>query len=252
MDNWQSSNKPIYIYCPKCKNLAWIVDEHSKHIENSPVDYIKIDGVFVVENFISQQEEEDLIKAIDTSKRWAPSQEGRAKQDYGPRISFLKKKVSVGDFNGFPSFANSIFNRMQADHANQFREFIPVEFCILEYTPDRGSYIRPHYDDKWIWGDRLVTVNLLSKTYLRLTKEFNIPPYEIVIQMPARSLIVISGEARYDWYHSINSYDIKTRRIAMTWREFGEDILREEEHRDFVNQVLTIANQNQVDMRPPF
>lgn len=213
------------------------------HNENSGVDSVAIDGVTVISDFISQEEENLLIQTIDTIKPWIESQEGRRKQDYGPKVNFLKRKVSVGNFGGFPDFSVSLIERMLTRYHKLFHNLIPVEFCILEYTPERGSYIRPHYDDFWIWGDRLLTVNLLSETALRLTKEFRIPPYEILIRMPARSLVVIQGEARYDWHHGINRYDIKSRRIAMTWREFSEEIVKDEEYKDFVAEVFSIAKQ---------
>lgn len=237
------SQKPIYIFCPKCGDRAWINELHGLHNEGAKIDSVSIGGVHVIKDFISEDEEERLVKLIDTKKPWVTSQEGRRKQDYGPKVSFLKRKVSVGDFGGFPQFAVNLFERMSIEHQDLMADFVPVEFCILEYTQERGSYIRPHYDDMWIWGDRLVTVNLLSATALRLTREFKIPPYEIVIKMPARSLVVIKGEARYDWHHSINRYDIKSRRIAMTWREFSDEIIRDEEYRDFVTQVFQLANQ---------
>ena len=197
----------------------------------------------MIENFITEDEERQLVQLVDTRKPWVDSQEGRRKQDYGPKVSFLKKKASVGNFGGFPDFAVKLSARMQSNHPELMHDFIPVEYCILEYTPERASYIRPHYDDMWVWGDRLITLNMLSETYLRLTKEFKIPPYEIVIRMPRRSLIVVQGEARYDWHHSINRYDIKSRRIAMTWREFSDEILNDVEYREFVTQVFSIASQ---------
>lgn len=235
------STKPIYIFCPDCGDKAWIQNCHSLHNEISGIDKIDIGGVFLVKDFISTEEEKQLVSSIDTSSPWVPSQEGRAKQDYGPKVSFLKRKVSLGNFAGFPNFANSLFHRMQINYPDLFNDFVPVEFCLLEYTPERGSYIRPHFDDKWIWGDRLITINLLSDTILRLTREFNIPPYEIAINMPARSLLVLKGEARYDWHHSINRYDIRARRIAMTWREFSTEIVEEKEHHDFIEEVFSTA-----------
>lgn len=242
MTQW-TSQKPVYFFCPICGDRAWRDEDHQLHYTESGVDSVNIGGVTVITDFIDEREEKLLVQLIDTHKPWTPSQEGRAKQDYGPKISFLKRKVSVGDFAGFPEFANNLFTRMQTIQDQLLDDFVPVEFCILEYTPERGSYIRPHYDDKWIWGDRLITVNLLSETILRLTREYKIPPYEILIKMPARSLIVIQGEARYDWHHSISRYDIKARRIAMTWREFSEEIMRDEEYRDFVTDVISIASQ---------
>jgi alkylated DNA repair protein alkB family protein 4 len=242
MNEWKSQ-KPIYIFCPLCGDKAWIIELHELHKEGTNVDSVDIGGVHVIEDFVTTEEEQQLVRTIDTRKPWTPSQEGRRKQDYGPKVSFLKRKVSVGDFGGFPNFAVNLFKRMSTRYPDLLNDFVPVEFCLLEYTPERGSYIRPHYDDKWIWGDRLITVNLLSETCLRLTREYKIPPYEIIIKMPARSLIVIRGEARYEWHHSINRYDIKSRRIAMTWREFGDEIVKDEEYKDFVMEVFQLANQ---------
>lgn len=237
------SQKPIYIFCPICGDKAWIVESHELHNDGTNVDSVSIGGVHVIKDFVKEEEERQLVELIDTKRPWVSSQEGRRKQDYGPKVSFLKRKVSVGDFGGFPRFAVNLFERMSIKHQDLMNNFVPVEFCILEYTPERGSYIRPHYDDMWIWGDRLITVNLLSETALRLTREFKIPPYEIIVKMPARSLIVVKGEARYDWHHSINRYDIKSRRIAMTWREFSEEIINDVEHRDFVSEVFQLADQ---------
>lgn len=242
MSEWKSE-KPVYIYCPECGDKAWIKDAHNLHHKDSDVDSVDIHGVTVCADFINVSEESVLVKIIDTHKPWTPSQEGRNKQDYGPRVSFLKQKVSVGDFAGFPDYAVDLFGRMQERCDSLLGDFVPVEFCILEYTPERGSYIRPHFDDKWIWGDRLLTVNLLSETNLRLTREFNMPPYEIIIRMPARSLLVLRGSARYDWHHSIRRYDIKARRIALTWRNFSKDFLRDEYYKDFVAEVTNRASQ---------
>lgn len=54
----------------------------------------------------------------------------------------------------------------QSDEIEELRGFMPVELCNLDYSPERGSAIDPHMDDDWIWGERLVTLNLLSPTYL--------------------------------------------------------------------------------------
>lgn len=50
----------------------------------------------------------------------------------------------------------------------ELSDFDPVELCNLEYTPERGSSIDAHVDDFWLWGERLVTVNLNSTTVLTL------------------------------------------------------------------------------------
>ncbi|KYK68389.1 hypothetical protein TGPRC2_246140 [Toxoplasma gondii TgCatPRC2] len=53
-----------------------------------------------------------------------------------------------------------------AFRAELLANFQPVELCLLEYVPDRGSHIEEHFDDFWLWGPRLVTFNLASSTIL--------------------------------------------------------------------------------------
>lgn len=93
----------------------------------------------------------------------------------------------------------------------------------------RGASIDPHIDDCWIWGERIVTVNVLGDSVLTMTpyhgpiKRYNldcVPNYNnsilkndvcdntqtvdindnIVVRlpMPARSLMILYGPARYD------------------------------------------------------
>jgi alkylated DNA repair protein alkB family protein 4 len=88
-------------------------------------------------------------------------------QDYGPKVNFKRQKVKLGSFNGLPPFSAGLVKRMQQQsEMEELRGFTPVELCNLDYSPERGSAIDPHMDDEWIWGERLVTLNLLSPTYL--------------------------------------------------------------------------------------
>ncbi|XP_069471071.1 alpha-ketoglutarate-dependent dioxygenase alkB homolog 4 isoform X2 [Ambystoma mexicanum] len=98
---------------------------------------------------------------------WKISQSGRRKQDYGPNVNFKKQKVKVGRFSGLPSFSRDIVRRMN-EHA-ALQGFQPVEQCNLDYNPQRGSAIDPHFDDWWLWGERLVTLNLLAETLLTMS-----------------------------------------------------------------------------------
>ena len=44
--------------------------------------------------------------------------------------------------------------------------YCPVEQCSIEYRPETGASIEPHIDDCWVWGERIVQLNLLSSTFL--------------------------------------------------------------------------------------
>ncbi len=120
------------------------------------------------------------------------------------------------------------------------KDFLPVELCNLEYVPDRGSAIDPHFDDFWLWGERLVTLNLLSETVLTMTHDDH-PNIEVAIVIPPRSLIVVYGPARYEWKHGIKRQDIKARRLAMTFREFTPEFMTGGEQEKVGKEVLDTA-----------
>ncbi|XP_048468587.1 alpha-ketoglutarate-dependent dioxygenase alkB homolog 4 isoform X1 [Rhincodon typus] len=101
------------------------------------------------------------------SDEWKPSQSGRKKQDYGPKVNFKKHKLKVGSFSGLPSFSRLLLNRMM--RYPLLKSFLPVEQCNLDYRPERGSAIDSHFDDWWLWGERLVSLNLLSETILSMS-----------------------------------------------------------------------------------
>ena len=173
-------------------------------------------------------------------------------------------------------------------NVTSLNDFRCVELCNLCYEPDRGAAIDPHKDDEWLWGERLVTLNLLSDTaYCMLhesaatdtseqqqvqktvssneqssplpcfsspiscidiqassfssktdlksfssvkspiitVSESQLSDVMIRIPLPRRSLVIIAGDARYTWLHSIRSEDIQSRRIGITFRELSSEFM---------------------------
>ncbi|XP_007894648.1 alpha-ketoglutarate-dependent dioxygenase alkB homolog 4 [Callorhinchus milii] len=125
-------------------------------------------GVYLLDNFVSEEEETQLVDMMDRDE-WKSSQSGRKKQDYGPKVNFKKRKLKTGCFNGLPSFSHQLVNRMLK--CPVLKDFLPVEQCNLDYRPERGSSIDPHFDDWWLWGERLVSVNLLADTTLSMSRD---------------------------------------------------------------------------------
>ncbi|VDO73249.1 unnamed protein product [Schistosoma margrebowiei] len=192
------------------------------------------------------------------------------KQDYGPKVNFKRQKVHIGGFAGLPAYSRFLitrYNDLIRESKSLRPEFLPVELCNLEYKSDRGACIVPHYDDSWLWGDRLVTVNLSGATYLT----FTLPTTDVVdginhefkrvqsyvpnicrgsfcvrVLLDRRSLVVVSGPARYIWQHEIRRSDIPIRRIAMTFRELSSTFSPESgnmtDEQKFGKKLLEIAS----------
>ncbi|KFP74950.1 Alpha-ketoglutarate-dependent dioxygenase alkB 4, partial [Apaloderma vittatum] len=149
-----------FTYCP-AMGLA-IGNEHSEFSGWA----FPFPGVFLAEEFISEDEESEMVELMDRDD-WKPSQSGRKKQDYGPKVNFKKRRLKAGSFTGLPSFSEKIVARLKA--CPVLGSFLPVEQCNLDYVPERGSAIDPHFDDWWLWGERLVSLNLLSRTVLSMS-----------------------------------------------------------------------------------
>lgn len=108
--------------------------------------------------------------------------------------------------------------------SRELADFMPVEVCHLEYCSKRGSSIDPHIDDTWLWGERLVTLNLLSSSILTLSNDSN-SRMVFQIPMPRKSLLVLQGKARYIWKHAIERRNIDDIRLAVTFRELSDEFI---------------------------
>ena len=236
-----------FTFCAECGTKAWLnLPHHSSHTAADETRCIIIRGIDLFEEVISPEEEADIVAKMDASD-WVNSQSGRRKQDYGPRVNFKKKKLNSGSFKGLPAYVRGVWERMQQD-LKVLSNFMPIELCNLEYDQSRGSSIDPHFDDFWVWGERLVTLNYLSDTTLTLTRPQGtecdaLREVEVRIRMRRRSLLVLSSDARTEWMHCIKREDIRGRRIATTWRELSPEFLPGGERYERVGrQILTIGS----------
>jgi len=237
----------IYWYCPTCSNIYQ--GDVSKTVgtsnniewcelhQDSPTQLLEtIKGIYVEKDFITPDEERYLVEEIN-KEEWKLSQSGRKKQDFGPKVNFKRRKVKSQCFTGLPSYSKFLTERIH--QLDLLSSFIPVELCNLEYTPERGSSIDPHIDDTWLWGEHLVTINLLSTTILTLTKQ----DYQNEIQIPisARSLLVLHDDARYKWMHSIKPLHITCKRMALTLRNLSDEFGTTGVNKHIGDEIIDIA-----------
>ena len=151
------------IFCPMCRHL------HDPMDGRPHVCFQGLGGVFsgveLHSDFISVEEEHQLIGDLD-QMTWDVSQSGRRKQNFGPKANFKRRKVKLGSFEGFPATTKFIQDRFKS--VPSLEDYKTVEQCSIEYRPETGARIDPHIDDCWIWGERIVQLNLLSDSVLTL------------------------------------------------------------------------------------
>jgi alkylated DNA repair protein alkB family protein 4 len=103
----------------------------------------------------------------------------------------------------------------------------------LEYKEEEGSGIDPHFDDFWLWGERIVGISLLEDTTMTFYKTFehqidhlDVKVYiEIEVPLPAGSVYLMTKSSRFEWQHGINKKHIKGRRMVTTFRELTHELL---------------------------
>ncbi|XP_062844927.1 alpha-ketoglutarate-dependent dioxygenase alkB homolog 4 [Trichomycterus rosablanca] len=212
-------------------------------VEGGDQEAFPFPGVFVWENFVSDDEERELVSRMDQDE-WRESQSGRRKQDFGPKVNFKKQRIRLGDFTGLPFISSVLVDRMSKDPL--LAGFHPVEQCNLEYTPERGSAIDPHLDDSWLWGERLVTLNLLSDTVVTMSLDqgwgnMDDGEVRVDVNLPRRALILLHGEARHRWKHAIHREHVQRRRVCSTFRELSSDFLCGGENEKVGSELLDVA-----------
>ena len=240
-------------------------------------DASDVPGLFILRDAITEEEENECISYFDgtlekddsawkSSQRlkngqinqeeemlteptpgWKLSQSGRRKQDFGPKINFLKKKIKVDNScRAVPPFLREILRRVSRSYADSkdrtlsvLDGFNPIEMVALEYEQNRGSHIEPHLDDVWAWGPRIVGISLLSDSHMLFIKKDNHGAEEVVkVSLPARSAYVMSGDSRYKWLHAISPSLVTSRRISLTFREMSDAVIKE--HKDVCDRLYTL------------
>lgn len=259
----------LFIYCINCdksirvnesirKFLIEYLDQKITKIPclcNDQINFVKISGIYIQENFITYDEEQFLLSEINKSK-WIESQSGRFKQDFGPKANFKQKKLKYSTFTGLPFYSQFLIKRLQSCSFEAIRNFVPVELCNLRYEASRGACIEPHFDDFWLWGDRLITFNLLENTFLTLkpSKQVNesLIDCQVLLPMSRYSLIALTDDARFKWMHGIKKGHIKNCRQAITIRELTNEFKNDATQGVYLERLALTFNGTSIGMIEDF
>jgi alkylated DNA repair dioxygenase AlkB len=178
-----------------------------------------IPGLRYIPNFITEDEEFELVRAID-EQPWLPALKRRT-QHYGYKYDYTKRTIdsssSLGDLPDWVGFFSSLL------FEQELFEEKPNQVIVNEYMPGQG--IGPHIDST-AFGKTVASLSLLSSIEMHFEKYGGLKTSDLWLE-PA-SLLVLKGPARYDWKHSIPARNIdligdggkmiRARRISLTFR----------------------------------
>ncbi len=180
---------------------------------------MSIAGLIYIPDFITECEEQYLLETID-KQTWLADIRRRV-QHYGYKYDYTRKLVDQSLFLGpLPEWVNAFTDKLVEDKWFDKR---PDQVIVNEYEPGQG--ISRHVDCVPCFGDTIASVSLGSTCMMQFEQSSSSRKGSIMLA--PRSLLVLKGEARYDWMHSIparkeDEYNFekfpRQRRVSLTFR----------------------------------
>lgn len=215
------------------------------------------EGVFVLENFLSKDEADALLKEIERSP-FLSSQSGKQKQHYGPKVNFNKRRLNASSFEGLPAYCADLNRRLhdrvssdpQATIAlrSAIENFEPTDVFVLRYHQEESSNLDFHLDDTFAYGEVILDLSLESDavmTFYRDRPDGEVPPVApqtvqpacVRVPLPARSLLILYGAARYRWEHALLADDVFDQRTSLTIRTLGPELAETDQGKDVLQRA---------------
>lgn len=175
----------------------------------------EIAGLKYIQDYITTEQEEALIKIID-EQNWMINLKRRV-QHYGYEYDYKSKNVSTKFLGALPIWLSRICQNL---YNSGIFDTLPDQVIINEYQAGQG--ISPHIDCIPCFGETICSLSLGSACIMDFIEAVKIP-----ILLEPRSLICIKGDARFKWKHGIaqRKQDIflgtripRKRRISLTFR----------------------------------
>lgn len=187
---------------------------------NTQSSEMTIPGLSYIPEYISQQEEVELIRTID-AQPWITELKRRV-QHYGYRYDYKARSVTPESYLGpLPEWLSLSADRLCA--GGLFPQ-LPDQAIINEYEPGQG--IAPHIDCVPCFTDTIASLSLGSTCVMEFTHIETWQKTPMLLE--PRSLVVLSADARYRWQHAIphrksdrhNGHAfLRNRRLSLTFRK---------------------------------
>ncbi|XP_055700460.1 alkylated DNA repair protein alkB homolog 8 [Phlebotomus papatasi] len=181
------------IYLSFCKDLPKFENPWDSSI--SPL------GLIVIRDFISEEEEEILQNCVNWSEGENSGKELKHRQvkHFGYEFRYGTNDVDSDKplMEKIPEECQILWQRMQEKHPD-IDWPIPDQLTVNKYSPGQG--IPPHCDTHSAFSGPIVSLSLGSDVVM----DFRSASGEnSSVFLPRRSLLLMTGESRYNWTHGI-------------------------------------------------
>lgn len=180
-----------------------------------------IPGLSYVADYITEEAQTWLLEKVNEGL-WLDDLKRRV-QHYGFKYDYRKRKVDMSMHVGrLPDWLERLSQKLYSDG---YMPKIADQVIVNEYLPGQG--ISAHIDCEPCFEDTIVSMSLESSCVMHFTNKRDQTLKRPVLLKPG-SIVVLTGQARYEWMHSINArrYDEwkgirfeRGRRVSLTFRK---------------------------------
>ncbi len=173
-----------------------------------------VPGLILIPDFLSTDEEEWLMQAINDGE-WVQNRTGdRRVQVYGPYHN-QKYDIIPGKYSRHPEYIGDlvelIFQRLNIPLSTKLRDEKQTEIFINEFKV--GQTLQQHFDHTRTYDDCIIGVSCESDVVMCFSNGNDVRQ----VTVPRRSLYAMTGDSRYKYKHGIKQ-PVSGRRLSVTLR----------------------------------
>ena len=190
----------------------------------------EVPGLMYVRDFISPQEEEEIVAEIDQAD-WISDLQRRV-QHYGWRYDYKARQIDASmRLGSLPEWAERLARKLES---SRLLPDVPDQVIVNEYVEKQG--IAKHVDSE-SFADGIATISLLESWEMVFRKGRGRGGRKVEQRLDRRSVAIMTGDARYRWTHEIPPRKNEPgrvprgRRISLTFRKVLAPASRQEERR---------------------
>lgn len=199
---------------------------------------LAIPGIYLVHDFITSQEEQELLAAVDC-RPWKNLSKRRV-QHYGYEFLYETRNVDSKQFLGeLPSFVSTVVEKISSFQGRRDKSQLVDQLTVNDYPPGIG--LSPHIDTHSAFDDMIFSCSLAGPCVMEFRKYTQSNIFDTnssqerlnssrkAIFLPPRSMLLLSGEGRYAWHHYIPHHKVDivggemirrcSRRVSFTFRK---------------------------------
>eukprot|EP00978_Attheya_sp_CCMP212_P021556 scaffold63082_cov54-Attheya_sp.AAC.1 len=216
---WWKKNSKTEISQSPASTLAFI------HPTSEPIP-----GLFLYEDFITTEEEEQILAALDKTSETAPYDlpwkfakfnGDHFGKRWGVHCNLRDRRVNAAE-NPLPPFITDLL-LPKLLRVSSTKRSVPNEGNAIDYRRKQGHYLTNHVDDRQLSREPIANMSLVGDCYMTFRNEkqkTSSAPESHRVLLKRRTLQVLTGRARYDYSHGILNCDfLSDRRVSVTMRE---------------------------------